>query len=130
MKKKSLTSVLTILFLFVAVSAMSTEKPTKKSPEQMPDNVKAIIDKSCFGCHNTNSKNEDAKESLDFKKMTGLSDIKKISAYKNIGETVGDNDMPPKRFLKKYPDKALTDKEKQELIAWAKKEAEAIVKSK
>jgi hypothetical protein len=130
MKKKSLTSVLTVLFLFVAVSAMSTEKPTKKSPEQMPDNVKAIIDKSCFGCHNTNSKNEDAKESLDFKKITGLSDIKKISAYKNIGETVGDNDMPPKRFLKKYPDKALTDKEKQELIAWAKKEAEAIVKSK
>ena len=130
MKKKSLTSVLTVLFLFVAVSAMSTEKPTKKSPEKMPDNVKAIIDKSCFGCHNTNSKNEDAKESLDFKKMTGLSDIKKISAYKNIGETVEDNDMPPKRFLKKYPDKALTDKEKQELIAWAKKEAEAIVKNK
>ena len=59
MRKKSFISLLTLIFLFVATSAMSTEKPTKNSADKMPENVKAIIDKSCFGCHNSDSKNED-----------------------------------------------------------------------
>jgi len=130
MRKRNLISAFAVLFLFVASVAISSEKPTKTSSKKMPDNVKAIIDKSCFGCHNTDSKNEDAKEELDFKKLDGLSDMKKIGAYKHIGETVEENDMPPKKFLQKYPDKALTDKEKKELIAWAKKEAENLVKNR
>jgi uncharacterized membrane protein len=130
MRKKNLISIFAVLFLFITSVAISSERPKKTSAEKMPDNVKAIIDKSCFGCHNTDSKNEDAKEALDFKKLDGLSSMKKISAYKHIGETVEENEMPPKKFLQNYPDKALTDKEKKELIAWAKKEAETLVKNR
>lgn len=130
MRKKSFIPVLTLIFIFVATMAISSEKPTKKSAVEMPENVKAIIEKSCFGCHNSDSKNEDAKEELDFKKLDNLSTMKKIGAYKHIGETVEENEMPPKKFLQKYPDKSLTDDEKKTLIAWAKKEAEALVKSK
>ena len=130
MRKKSYVSLLTLLFIFVAAITTSSENPTKKSTDKMPENVKAIIDKSCFGCHNTDSKNEDAKEELDFKKLDDLSKMKKIGAYKHIGEAVEENEMPPKKFLDKYPDKSLTDEEKKTLIAWAKKEAEALVKNK
>jgi uncharacterized membrane protein len=130
MRKKNLISLFAVLFLLVTSVAISSERPTKTNAKKMPDNVKAIIDKSCFGCHNTDSKNEDAKEELDFKKLDGLSSMKKISAYKNIGETVEESEMPPKKFLERYPDKALTDNEKKELIAWAKKEAETLVKNR
>ncbi len=130
MRKKSFISGLVVLFLFVSAVVFATEKPTVTSASEMPDNVQVIIKKSCFGCHNTDSGNDDAKEALDFKKLDDLSLMKKISAYKHIGETVEDNDMPPKRFLEKYPDRKLTAEEKQVIIAWAKKEAEALVKSK
>ncbi len=130
MRKKSLISGLVVLFLFASAVVFAVERPTVTSVSEMPENVKAIIKKSCFGCHNTDSKNEDAKEELDFKKLNGLSLMKKISAYKHIGETVEENEMPPKKFLEKYTDKKLTAEEKQVLIEWAKKEAEALVKSK
>lgn len=130
MKNKSLFSGILILFLFASVVVIASDRPTKEDTPKLPDNVKAIIDKSCFGCHNTNSRNEDAKEDLDFKKLEDLSLLKKISAYKHIGEAVESNDMPPKRFLENKPEKKLTDEEKEILIAWAKKEAETLVKNR
>lgn len=96
----------------------------------MPEHIKATIDKSCFGCHNSDSKNEDGKEALDFKKFNQLSLIKKVSAYKKMGDVIEENEMPPKKFLDRYPDKALSEEEKKALMAWSKKEAEALVKSK
>ncbi len=128
MKKKSIIPVfISVLFVltFIAVAAHVPEKKLN-----MPDDVKVIVDKSCFGCHNTASKNEDAREELDFKKLSKLSTIKKISAFKKIGETIKNDEMPPARFLEKFPDKKLTEKEKQRMLEWSKSEAEALVKSK
>ena len=119
-----------IFLLFVSSLLLANEKPTKNEATKFPENVKTIIDKSCFDCHNTDSRNEDAKEELDFKKFDKLSVMKKISAYKHIGEVLEENEMPPKKFLEKRPEKKLTDEEKEVLITWAKKEAEALVKSK
>ncbi|WP_297086348.1 heme-binding domain-containing protein [uncultured Draconibacterium sp.] len=114
------------VFVIVSFIAIGSDKPEKKSV--MPENVKAVIDKSCFGCHNTDSKNEDGKDALDFKKLESLSKIKQISAYKEISEVVEENDMPPKKFLERFPEKALSDADKKVLIEWSKKEAETLVK--
>ena len=130
MRKKNLFYRIGIFLLFVSSLLLANEKPTKNEATKFPENVKIIIDKSCFGCHNTDSRNEDAKEELDFKKFDKLSVMKKISAYKHIGEVLEENEMPPKKFLEKRPEKKLTDEEKEVLITWAKKEAEALVKSK
>lgn len=128
MKTKSLISGFLILFLFVSVVVVA--QGNQPLTPKMPDNVKAIIDNSCFGCHNTDSSNDDAKEELDFKKLDTLTLMKKISAYKHIGEVIEENEMPPEKFLEKRPEKKLTDDEKKILMAWAKTEAEALVKSK
>jgi len=56
--------------------------------------------------------------------------MKKISAYKHIGEVVEKNEMPPKKFLERKPESKLTELEKKTLMDWAKKEAEALVKNK
>lgn len=130
MKKTWLFSRILILFFTVSAAAFAGNKSDNGTSLKLPENVNTIIQKSCYGCHNTGSKNEDAKEELDFKKMGGLSFMKKISVYKHIGEAVSENEMPPKKFLKKRPDKKLTEEEKEILIAWAKKEAETLVKSK
>jgi len=130
MKIKSLISGFLFLFLFVSVVAIASTDETEKDKQKLPENVKAIIDKSCFACHNTDSRNEDAKEDLDFKTLGNLSMLKKISAYKHIGEVVEEDKMPPKKFLENKPEKKLTDEEKNILINWAKKEAETLVKSK
>ena len=126
---KSRISVFAALMLFAvsAISVIAAENQAKNL-EGIPENVQAIIQKSCFGCHNSDSKNEDAKEDLDFKKFEELSKIGKISAYKHIAETVEEAKMPPKRFLENYPDRKLSDDEKKVLIEWAKNEAAKLVK--
>lgn len=128
MKKRSIISVFIVALFAMSFVVSAHDNPIKK--DKMPDNVKVAINKSCFGCHNSDSKNEDAKEALDFKKLDGLSTIKKIGAYKEIGETIEEQEMPPKKFLERKPEKKLTDEEKELLINWSKKEAEALVKSK
>ena len=123
--KKSF-SIFAAFFFMLTIVAWGTNKPSKTNA--MPDDVKAVIENSCFGCHNTDSRNEDGKKELDFNKLDSLSKIKMISAYKEIGEVLEKNEMPPKKFLERFPDKALSEDHKQLLLDWSKKEAEALVK--
>ena len=102
--------------------------PTETKAPAIPDNVKAVIEKSCFGCHNTDSKNDKAKEKLDLKTFDALGKKEMIHALGEIAETVEENEMPPAKFLEKFPDKKLTDAEKKILIDWAKSEGKALMK--
>ncbi|MCF6333582.1 MAG: heme-binding domain-containing protein [Draconibacterium sp.] len=128
MKQKSIIPGILILFLFVSFVVVPTEKTTDTSPRKIPANVKAIIDRSCFGCHNTDSRNEDAKEDLDFKKFDTLTQFKMIGTYKKIGEMLEKQKMPPSKFLDRFPEKKLTDEETSVLMNWAKREAGALLK--
>jgi len=97
------------------------------SPEGLPDDISKIVENSCYGCHNTDSKNDDAKEDLDFNTLKDLKKVKKITTLRDIAEVLEENEMPPEKFLEKYPDKKPTEKEKAALIKWAKKESEALI---
>lgn len=126
---KKIVSPAGIIFLvWLGILTMSaTEDNKAKKSLKMPDNVKAIIDKSCYECHNTASKNDNAKQVLDFKKFDGLSTIRKIGALKHIGESVENAQMPPKRFLEKNPDKKLTDDKIKIITEWVKKESASLL---
>lgn len=128
MNYKSFFPLILIAFLFASVSTFAAENPQPLKPLNIPDNVKAIIDKSCFGCHNTDSKNDKAKEKLDLKTIDSLDKSKMIHALKEITETVEENEMPPAKFLEKFPDKKLSDNEKKTLMDWAKNEAKSLMK--
>ena len=127
MKKLKLFTGIFLTILFSSSILMAEDKTPVKGELTMPENVKAIVDKSCFGCHNTDSRNEDAKEDLDFKTFDSLSKIKKIGALKHIGEVVEKGEMPPKRFLERFPEKELTEEEAKVLTEWVKKEASALI---
>jgi cytochrome c553 len=127
MSKKSFL-MFAIVFFFTAFSVGATVTPSGSKAPAMPDNVKSIIEKSCIGCHNTDSKNDKAKEALDLKTFDTLSKQKMIHALKEIGETLEENEMPPAKFLEKYPDKKLSDADKKILMDWANSEAKSLMK--
>ena len=127
MKKLNLLFNVVMIVVFTASVTVADETKNAESAPAMPDNVKAIIDKSCFGCHNTGSKNEDAKKELDFKTFDNLTMVKKIGTLKEIGETVEKGEMPPKRFLERYPEKKLTDAEVKILTDWVKSESKTLL---
>ncbi|HSO85172.1 MAG TPA: heme-binding domain-containing protein [Draconibacterium sp.] len=128
MRNKRFFPIVLIVFLFASFLATAAENPTESKTVKMPDDVKAIIEKSCFGCHNTDSKNDKAKEKLDLKTIDSLTNPKMISALKEIAEVIDENEMPPAKFLEKFPDKKLTDAEKKTLMDWANNEAKSLMK--
>lgn len=128
MKKKNEFLVLLVGFLVLSISAMANDNPSKSKGTEMPENIKAIIDNKCFGCHNTDSKNDKAKEDLDFNTLADLSLMKKVSTYNKIAEELEEKKMPPAKFLEHFPDKDVTSEERAALMEWAKNEAKALVK--
>jgi len=126
--KKILSGIVVSLILATTINA-SDKAEVNENEMKMPENVKAVVEKSCFGCHNTDSRNEDAKEDLDFKTLNDLSLIKKIGTLRDIAEVVEEDEMPPKKFLDRYPDRAPTDEEKEILVSWVKKEAQKLIDS-
>lgn len=99
------------------------------SEKELPEQVKSIIDQSCFQCHNADSQNEDAREALDFRTIDALGKVKKITTLKEIAEVVEKGEMPPKKFLEKFPEKKLTEAQAKILTDWSKKEIDALLKN-
>ena len=128
MLNKKILPITLAFFLVTGLVAFASEKPSETKDAAMPDNVKTIIENSCFGCHNTDSKNDKAKEALDLKTMSELSNSKMIKAYREIAEVVEENEMPPEKFLDKYPDKKLSEEDRKVLMEWAKNEAKSLMK--
>ncbi len=127
-----------ILFLVVIAgfSFYNFTNYSQKSPNQnpegdtwtMPENVKAVVDNSCYGCHNSESKNLKGKLKLNFDSFgTEYSAIKSASKLKEIAEVVSGGDMPPQKFLENNPDKALTDEDKKLLTDWATSESQKLM---
>lgn len=119
-----------IMFMLILFSSFDNHL-LKSNPEEkfvIPEGITAIMDKSCFGCHNDESSNDKAKEKLLIDKMAGLSKAKLVAKLDGIAETVGKNEMPPEKFLAKYPDKALTKEEAKQLMDWAKAASEELMK--
>jgi hypothetical protein len=109
---------------FISASFISNSSPDEL---EMPKEVKKVIEKSCFGCHNSDSQNEDAKEELDFKTLGELSKVRKITKYRDIAEVIEKGEMPPEKFLENYPERKLTEEDTKLLTEWAKNEAAALI---
>lgn len=122
MNKKNLFLGIFSFLVFAAVAINADDKPEKTDVlKNMPENVKAVISAKCFGCHSNDAKNDKSKEKLNFSTFGNLSLVKKIAAYGSIVEVMEDNEMPPKKFLERFPDKKISDKEQTLLLDWAKK---------
>lgn len=93
---------------------------------EIPADVQEILDNSCFGCHNAKSKNLKGKRKLKFDKFNEYKTHKAIGKLLDISEVIAENEMPPAKILKKYPNMTLTDEQKEVLSTWAKETAKSL----
>jgi mono/diheme cytochrome c family protein len=130
MKKIMLPAFVFAIFIFGAFILNTAFKNAPAvSEKELPEQVKSIIDHSCFQCHNADSQNEDAREALDFKSIDALGKVKKITTLKEIAKVLEKGEMPPKKFLEKFPEKKLTEEQAKILTDWSKKEIDALLKN-
>ena len=132
--KKNLIIFLPVAAFFLMLTAFQTASDKVASPNitgdefTIPEDVSAIFDKSCFGCHNSESQAEKAIKKLVIDQMGELSKAKLVAKLGEIGDVVEKNEMPPEKFLQKYPDKALTSDEAKRLKEWTDSAANELLK--
>lgn len=134
--KKTLTILVPALLFIFSFSIMfdseKIEEPIGVQAEtvayDIPADVKAVLDKSCMGCHNDASKNNKGKMKLNFDNFTNgsYSTGKQIAKLNGTAKVVDNGKMPPKKFLEKYPDRALSAEQAKLVSDWAKAQSEAL----
>lgn len=90
---------------------------------EFPADVKEVLKTSCYDCHSKDASNKKGKLALNFDKWDDYKLTKRISKLDAICEVIEEGKMPPEKYLKGNPDKALSA-ELQELICnWAEDES-------
>ncbi len=126
---KSIKFIFSLFVLLLVVSFVSTAAEKQNPPDgpiKMTDDVKAIIDNSCFQCHNSEATNEHAVMDLNFDELDDLPMVQKLVKLNNISKEVEEKKMPPQRFVENSPDKALSDEDITLLTEWVKGEIESL----
>lgn len=87
-----------------------------------PEDVKAIIENKCTGCHKPDARNEKAREALQWVKVPKMNKEEQEDLVAELFEVLEEGKMPPKRMVERFPKAKLTDEETKTLLAWAEKE--------
>jgi len=110
----------------VKVAEIHQDSSNLDVPE-FPADVKAIIDKSCYGCHSEKGRSDDAKEALIWDNMGEYDKAKLVAVMDEIIETIEKEEMPPEKFLEKKPEVKPTEEEYAILLKWAEKQADKLL---
>lgn len=129
MKKQTLFSGLVFSFVLAGFLAQAQPSASKgKVTYPMPVKVQAVFENKCYGCHNDESRSDKAKDGLNFSTLEQLDKMKKIATFGDVKKEVAEGEMPPKKFLEKHPEAALSKEESKILVDWVKKESVALAK--
>jgi mono/diheme cytochrome c family protein len=124
-------SAILLLAAFTFTKPVSTDEPADETKNTLiTADVKTIIDQSCVGCHNAESKNDKGKAKLMFESLDTLSTARLLAKLEAIHEVVSDGSMPPAKFLEFKPEAALNEKQKASLLKWADESIESRLKKK
>lgn len=89
----------------------------------IPEDVKDVLISACYDCHSNNASSDKSKDALNFDEWGDYKVSKKISKLADICELVDEGKMPPAKYLKSKPDKALSDAQKKLICDWTGKES-------
>ena len=90
---------------------------------EVPDDVQAVLDRSCLPCHGPDGSGK-AKMKWNWEKMSKYETNKLISKMVKVSEKVEEGKMPPAKNVKKNPDRKLSEDDKKMLMGWAEGVAE------
>jgi hypothetical protein len=118
MKRSMMISVLAacICLILSAFVINTTQEPG------FPEEIGTVLKTSCYGCHSSDASGPTAKVALNFDKWSEFNDSKKVSKLGDICELTEKGKMPPEKFIKSNPDKALTEDQKKLLCDWSARE--------
>lgn len=112
-----------LLYAFSGIQPVKSGFSNIKDVGGFPEEIMKILTNSCYDCHSSDSQSKAASFILDFKKWDEYKDTKKAQLLVKIGEEVSERNMPPKKFLDRNTEKALTDGQVKLLSSWAKEES-------
>jgi len=122
MKKMITVSVAFVLmftvFTIKPVQAQNPQMPADTLKSQIPADVMKIIEKSCNTCHSEPG-NKMAMMKLRFSKWDEYTSEKKAEKAKAMCNMLTKGKMPPKKFVAKNPDTALSPEEMKRVCEWA-----------
>ena len=111
----------------------------------VPENVQSILKKACYDCHSNNTEYpwyaniqpigwwlqdhiNEGKEELNFSEFGTYSAKKAAHKMEEVGEMVGEGEMPLESYTLIHKDAVLTHEEAETLIKWSK-QIEASIKN-
>lgn len=133
--KKSILPLSVILVLAIATawqipyqqSVDSTPVGQDTLSINCPDNIKAILERSCYDCHSNTAGNPVSKGKLNFSNWGEYTSAKKISKLEKICTEITENKMPKKKYLKKHPESKLSDADVTAICEWTQAESKIIL---
>ncbi len=144
-KKRILIGILVFLIVIQAIQP-TKNKGNAAGPKditsvvQVPDNVMAVLKKSCYDCHSNNTTYpwydnitpvnwwvadhiKEGKRELNFSTFGDYTAKRQNKKLDEVAETVEKGQMPLNSYLIMHGDAKLTAQEKELLISWAKASA-------
>lgn len=114
--------IFTMLILATATMSFTTysSKPDDNANEvEIPEKVKKILETKCMGCHSKGGNSLKARMKLKLDELSELSTGKLINKLEEVAEEIEEGKMPPEKYIKKNPDKQLSEEEAKAIINWA-----------
>lgn len=123
--KKQIASLVTAGIFILFLQSFMPESPLENG---FPDEISTILKSSCYDCHTTGAKSDDALKAVDFLIWDEYRITKKISVLGEISKVVEEGKMPPKKYLEHNPDSQMSDAQKKMLSEWTKAESDKLMK--
>lgn len=114
-----ISCLLFLSILFIQARIFSNKNSSNIDVISYPDEVKTVLDKSCYTCHQSTSKNIKGKTALNFDKLDKKKSLKQIGKLGKIIKKIESDKMPPKKYIEENPASALSDDDQKILIDWA-----------
>ena len=110
------------LSLAFAPKPVVTNSVESSDKIELPDNIKAIVEAKCMGCHKPDARNEKAREKLQWVKVPEMNLEEQEDFVAEMFEVIEEGEMPPERTVERRPEMKLTTEENAAFIAWLEKE--------
>jgi hypothetical protein len=95
-------------------------RPDPELTSQIPEEVSTVLESSCYNCHATGTRSEDALKALNFTDWEDYRTSKKVALLGDICQILEKGKMPPEKYLDRNPDKKLSDAQKKLICDWTK----------
>lgn len=122
--KKQIASLVTAGIFILFLQSFMPESPIENG---FPDEISTILKTSCYNCHSTGAKSDDALKAVDFLIWDKYKVTKKISVLGDICKVVEEGKMPPKKYLDHNPDSQMSEAQKKILCDWTKAESDKLM---